>query len=208
MAGKSTLQDLKFYLLFHFLPHSSHSLINSKFDYPQHTKKQTKTKSNAGRYFCLNYCYILLPSGSDIFYQTKVCSTLIPSFDRCLLQDVQYGDIDYMERQLDFVLSSDFSNLPALVDTMRGEGMRFIFILVMPSHSKLLIHSKMNGDSYTRNHKAGVNIKDVLGSALWRRNVKFPDRAPLSTKSRVFYNPRIQPSQAMRHNLTLPLKEV
>uniref|UniRef100_A0A671YCP6 alpha-glucosidase n=1 Tax=Sparus aurata TaxID=8175 RepID=A0A671YCP6_SPAAU len=43
--------------------------------------------------------------------------------------DVQYGDIDYMERQLDFVLSSDFSNLPALVDTMRGEGMRFIFIL-------------------------------------------------------------------------------
>lgn len=43
--------------------------------------------------------------------------------------DVQYADIDYMERQLDFVLNPDFSGLPALVDTMRGEGMRFIFIL-------------------------------------------------------------------------------
>lgn len=49
----------------------------------------------------------------------------------CLLQDVQYGDIDYMERQLDFVLDKNFQNLPALVDRMRGEGMKFIFILVM-----------------------------------------------------------------------------
>lgn len=46
------------------------------------------------------------------------------------LQDVQYADIDYMERQLDFVLSPDFEGLPALVDQMRSEGMRFIFILV------------------------------------------------------------------------------
>ncbi|XP_040043098.2 sucrase-isomaltase, intestinal [Gasterosteus aculeatus] len=43
--------------------------------------------------------------------------------------DVQYGDIDYMERQLDFVLNPKFDGLPALVDKMRGEGMRFIFIL-------------------------------------------------------------------------------
>ncbi|XP_058489999.1 sucrase-isomaltase, intestinal [Solea solea] len=43
--------------------------------------------------------------------------------------DVQYGDIDYMDRQLDFVLDPEFKNLPALVDTMRGEGMKFIFIL-------------------------------------------------------------------------------
>ncbi|XP_073343836.1 sucrase-isomaltase, intestinal [Pagrus major] len=43
--------------------------------------------------------------------------------------DVQYGDIDYMERQLDFVLDKEFTGLPALVDTMREEGMRFIFIL-------------------------------------------------------------------------------
>ncbi|KAF7699232.1 hypothetical protein HF521_003974 [Silurus meridionalis] len=43
--------------------------------------------------------------------------------------DVQYADIDYMERQLDFVLDKDFANLPQLVEKMRGEGMRFIFIL-------------------------------------------------------------------------------
>nr|XP_046169636.1 maltase-glucoamylase, intestinal [Oncorhynchus gorbuscha]XP_046169637.1 maltase-glucoamylase, intestinal [Oncorhynchus gorbuscha]XP_046169639.1 maltase-glucoamylase, intestinal [Oncorhynchus gorbuscha]XP_046169640.1 maltase-glucoamylase, intestinal [Oncorhynchus gorbuscha] len=43
--------------------------------------------------------------------------------------DVQYADIDYMERQLNFVLDSQFQGLPALVDHMRGEGMRFIFIL-------------------------------------------------------------------------------
>ncbi|XP_062242243.1 sucrase-isomaltase, intestinal [Platichthys flesus] len=43
--------------------------------------------------------------------------------------DVQYADIDYMDRQLNFVLDPEFKNLPALVDTMRGEGMRFIFIL-------------------------------------------------------------------------------
>ncbi|XP_052008312.1 sucrase-isomaltase, intestinal-like [Xyrauchen texanus] len=44
--------------------------------------------------------------------------------------DVQYADIDYMERQLDFTLDQkNFKGLPALVDRMRGEGMRFIFIL-------------------------------------------------------------------------------
>ncbi|KAM9481823.1 sucrase-isomaltase, intestinal [Clarias gariepinus] len=43
--------------------------------------------------------------------------------------DVQYADIDYMERQLDFVLDKDFTNLPNLVTKMREEGMRFIFIL-------------------------------------------------------------------------------
>ncbi|KAL1257160.1 hypothetical protein QQF64_012705, partial [Cirrhinus molitorella] len=44
--------------------------------------------------------------------------------------DVQYADIDYMERQMDFTLDQEnFKGLPALVDEMRAEGMRFIFIL-------------------------------------------------------------------------------
>ncbi|XP_077467238.1 sucrase-isomaltase, intestinal [Stigmatopora argus] len=43
--------------------------------------------------------------------------------------DVQYADIDYMHRQLDFVLDPEFYGLPTLVDRMRKEGMRFIFIL-------------------------------------------------------------------------------
>lgn len=48
----------------------------------------------------------------------------------CVPQDVQYADIDYMERQLDFTLSPRFAGLPALVDKIRAEGMRFILILV------------------------------------------------------------------------------
>lgn len=64
------------------------------------------------------------------------------SFNWRLLQDVQYADIDYMERQLDFVLNPEFVGLPALVDQMRGEGMRFIFILVMPLHCQLLTQSQ------------------------------------------------------------------
>lgn len=49
----------------------------------------------------------------------------------CLvLQDVQYADIDYMERQLNFVLDQDFANLPTLVNRINDEGGRFIIILV------------------------------------------------------------------------------
>ncbi|CAL8350989.1 unnamed protein product [Lota lota] len=43
--------------------------------------------------------------------------------------DVQYADIDYMDRQMNFVLNPKFAGLPALVNRMRSEGMRFIFIL-------------------------------------------------------------------------------
>ncbi|XP_050176741.1 maltase-glucoamylase-like [Myiozetetes cayanensis] len=43
--------------------------------------------------------------------------------------DVQYSDIDYMERQLDFTLSPKFQGLPALVDQIRRDGMRFVLIL-------------------------------------------------------------------------------
>ncbi|XP_038174418.1 maltase-glucoamylase, intestinal isoform X2 [Arvicola amphibius] len=43
--------------------------------------------------------------------------------------DVQYSDIDYMERQLDFTLSPKFSGFPALIDRMKRAGMRVILIL-------------------------------------------------------------------------------
>ncbi|RLV82384.1 hypothetical protein DV515_00016705, partial [Chloebia gouldiae] len=44
--------------------------------------------------------------------------------------DVQYVDIDYMERNLDFTLSPRFAGLPALIRKIKAEGMRFIIILV------------------------------------------------------------------------------
>ncbi|KAG7251044.1 hypothetical protein CRUP_005609, partial [Coryphaenoides rupestris] len=37
--------------------------------------------------------------------------------------DVQYADIDYMDRQMNFVLDPEFAGLPALVDSMRADGM-------------------------------------------------------------------------------------
>ncbi|KAM4874063.1 maltase-glucoamylase [Thomomys bottae] len=43
--------------------------------------------------------------------------------------DVQYSDIDYMERQLDFTLSPKFTGFPALIDRMKAAGMRVILIL-------------------------------------------------------------------------------
>ncbi|XP_058151204.1 sucrase-isomaltase, intestinal [Dasypus novemcinctus] len=43
--------------------------------------------------------------------------------------DVQYTDIDYMERQLDFTIDENFRELPQFVDKIRGEGMRYVIIL-------------------------------------------------------------------------------
>ncbi|KAM7133396.1 sucrase-isomaltase, intestinal [Molossus nigricans] len=43
--------------------------------------------------------------------------------------DVQYTDIDYMERQLDFTIGQEFHDLPQFVDKIRNEGMRYIIIL-------------------------------------------------------------------------------
>ncbi|XP_006861321.1 PREDICTED: maltase-glucoamylase, intestinal [Chrysochloris asiatica] len=43
--------------------------------------------------------------------------------------DVQYSDIDYMERQLDFTLSPKFAGFPALITRMKKDGMRVILIL-------------------------------------------------------------------------------
>ncbi|KAF1513129.1 Maltase-glucoamylase, intestinal, partial [Eudyptes sclateri] len=43
--------------------------------------------------------------------------------------DVQYVDIDHMERQLDFTISTSFAGLPALINRIKEEGMRFIIIL-------------------------------------------------------------------------------
>ncbi|KAG8511483.1 Sucrase-isomaltase, intestinal, partial [Galemys pyrenaicus] len=43
--------------------------------------------------------------------------------------DIQYTDIDYMERQLDFTIGERFQDLPEFVDKIRSEGMRYIIIL-------------------------------------------------------------------------------
>lgn len=52
--------------------------------------------------------------------------------------DVQYGDIDYMERQLDFTVDSEaYNGLSQFVDTMRNDyNMRYVIILV--SHFQVI----------------------------------------------------------------------
>lgn len=43
--------------------------------------------------------------------------------------DVQYSDIDYMDRQLDFTLSPNFNGFPDLINRIKNDGMRIILIL-------------------------------------------------------------------------------
>ncbi|XP_075905811.1 sucrase-isomaltase, intestinal [Nelusetta ayraudi] len=83
--------------------------------------------------------------------------------------DVQYADIDHMERQLDFVLSPDFAGLPALVDNMRSEGMRFIFIL-----DPAISGNETDYPAFTRGKEADVFIKwpkelsdDIVWGKVW-----------------------------------------
>ncbi|CAG7733772.1 unnamed protein product [Allacma fusca] len=44
-------------------------------------------------------------------------------------QDVQYGDIDIMDRQLDFTVGARFSGLPAYVKELKAKGVKFVTIL-------------------------------------------------------------------------------
>uniref|UniRef100_A0A8C6NTV2 alpha-glucosidase n=1 Tax=Nothobranchius furzeri TaxID=105023 RepID=A0A8C6NTV2_NOTFU len=83
--------------------------------------------------------------------------------------DVQYADIDYMERQLDFVLDSEFAGLPAVVDSMRNEGMRFIFIL-----DPAISGNETRYPAFERGQAADVFIKwpkhlkdDIVWGKVW-----------------------------------------
>lgn len=44
---------------------------------------------------------------------------------------MQYGDIDYMDRKLDFTIDPiNFAGLPDYVNKLKAEGTRFVIILV------------------------------------------------------------------------------
>lgn len=75
-----------------------------------------------------------------------------------MLQDVQYADIDYMDRQLDFVLDPEFSKLPALVDTMRRDGMRFIFILVIEVQTYFISKVQIVNQGIIKYHKEKFSV--------------------------------------------------
>ncbi|NXJ72579.1 MGA protein, partial [Rostratula benghalensis] len=81
--------------------------------------------------------------------------------------DVQYADIDYMERQLDFTINPRFSGLPALIDKMHGEGMRFVLIL-----DPAISGNETDYPAFTRGVEKDVFIKwpnstDIMFAKVW-----------------------------------------
>ncbi|XP_033367482.1 maltase-glucoamylase, intestinal-like [Parus major] len=81
--------------------------------------------------------------------------------------DVQYADIDYMERQLDFTLSPRFQGLPELVRRIQSNGMRFILIL-----DPAISANETNYPAYDRGVQQDVFIKwpdsdDLVYAKVW-----------------------------------------
>ncbi|XP_068879916.1 sucrase-isomaltase, intestinal [Aphelocoma coerulescens] len=81
--------------------------------------------------------------------------------------DVQYADIDYMDRQLDFTISTHFAGLPALIDKIKAEGMRFIIIL-----DPAISGNETDYPAFSRGVQNDVFIKrpdsnEILYSKVW-----------------------------------------
>ncbi|MEE6501195.1 hypothetical protein FKM82_004095 [Ascaphus truei] len=76
--------------------------------------------------------------------------------------DVQYADIDYMERQMDFTLSQNFSGLPALFDHIKSEGMRCIIML----DPAIAGNETKPYEAFTRGRDKDVFIKYADGSGI------------------------------------------
>uniref|UniRef100_A0A663F389 P-type domain-containing protein n=1 Tax=Aquila chrysaetos chrysaetos TaxID=223781 RepID=A0A663F389_AQUCH len=81
--------------------------------------------------------------------------------------DVQYADIDYMERQLDFTLNPRFTGLPALIKKIQEEGMRFILIL-----DPAISGNETDYPAFTRGLEKDVFIKwpntnDIIYAKVW-----------------------------------------
>lgn len=91
-----------------------------------------------------------------------------PPEDSCVLQDVQYSDIDYMDRQLNFVLDPEFSKLPALVKRIQDEGGRFIIILVTKTAEQP--HSRQTGSPL----KVRLTCCVPGPGHLWQRDAPLP----------------------------------
>ncbi|XP_044919019.1 probable maltase-glucoamylase 2 [Mustela putorius furo] len=81
--------------------------------------------------------------------------------------DVQHVDIDYMDRKLDFTLSSSFKNLSFLIEQMKNNGMRFILIL-----DPAISGNETKYEPFTRGEENNVFIKwpnsnDIVWGKAW-----------------------------------------
>lgn len=82
--------------------------------------------------------------------------------------DIQYTDIDYMDRQLDFTIDDEFRGLPEFVDQIRKEGMKYIIIL-----DPAISGNETNGyPAYDRGVEKDVFVKwpdssDICWGKVW-----------------------------------------
>ncbi|NWR83956.1 MGA protein, partial [Furnarius figulus] len=102
--------------------------------------------------------------------------------------DVQYSDIDYMERQVDFTLSTHFTGLPALINRIKGDGMRFIIIL-----DPAISGNETNYPAFSRGLEKDVFIKrpnsnEILYSKVWSflPNVQVNESLPHETQIELY----------------------
>eukprot|EP00075_Anas_platyrhynchos_P031081 XP_027320334.1 sucrase-isomaltase, intestinal [Anas platyrhynchos] len=102
--------------------------------------------------------------------------------------DVQYVDIDHMERQLDFTLGARFQGLPALINKIKAEGMRFIIIL-----DPTISGNETDYPTFSRGVEDDVFIKwpntnDIIYSKVWPflPNVTVNESLPEQTQIRLY----------------------
>ncbi|XP_060067005.1 lysosomal alpha-glucosidase-like [Ylistrum balloti] len=91
-------------------------------------------------------------------------------------QDVQWNDIDYMDKKLDFTTGAKFGDQGAMVDKLHQRGMHYIMILDPGISDTQKPGSYMPYDLGT---KMDIFIKDSSGKPLvgkvWPGNTLFPD---------------------------------
>ncbi|XP_074171361.1 maltase-glucoamylase [Rhinolophus sinicus] len=105
--------------------------------------------------------------------------------------DVQYSDIDYMERQLDFTLSPNFTGFPALITRMKKDGMRVILILD-PAISGNETDTYL---AFERGVKDNVFIKDpTSGDILWGK--VWPDLPNIVINSSLDWDSQVEQYRA------------
>ncbi|KFR15019.1 Maltase-glucoamylase, intestinal [Opisthocomus hoazin] len=102
--------------------------------------------------------------------------------------DVQYVDIDHMERQLDFTIGTRFAGLPALINKIKEEGMRFIIIL-----DPTISANETNYPPFSRGVQDNVFIKwpntnDIIYSKVWPflPNVEVNESLPEQTQIELY----------------------
>ncbi|CAF98114.1 unnamed protein product, partial [Tetraodon nigroviridis] len=91
-------------------------------------------------------------------------------------QDVQWNDIDYMDRKLDFTLDSNFSSLPDMIADLHAHHQRYVLILdpgissTQPEGSYWPYEDGMKRDVFIRDWEGNV----ILGK-VWPGLTAYPD---------------------------------